>query len=741
MRRLATILLLAIAVNLYAAQVVVDIEVTGTRYYSAREVKLIAGIKVGDEITPSLLSRAIKRILSLRGIETVKIESDRIGTGVKLTYVVKEGPPLRELRIIGNKAIEIKKLLKELNLPVGMPVAQHDIEKARTKILQLYTKEGMPFTSVKVKQETESDSLALTFIIHEIKNVHINSIQIVGANAIAPNIVKQHLKNKERKCYFWKGDFNYDEYLKDRGRLLSFYRASGFGAARLDSSKVVWDTVHNEVDLIFYVYEGDKYYFGDVEFVGNTVFTDTQLRNLVTFEKGDLYSEDKLHKTVETIYTLYGDRAYLNLNVIPEYTIYGDTVDVTFNIKEGLPIRVRRIDIVNNDRTHDVVIRRELSIFPGDLLVRDKLIASQRRVFQLGYFDSLGLDFKPVDNSDSLVDLIIKVKEKQTGLINAGIGYSELYKLVGTISVMIPNFRGRGERLQASFEKGSEITNALFGYTKPWIFDIPLTVGFDLYHTNRYRYYFNERRTGGDIKLSRPIPHLLYTTVSTMYSYELVNVTPVDTTQVATEYARNERRSVWWISLVRDSRDRPFNPTAGSYRSISAEYAGGLLGGTVNYQKYILENREYYKLMDKLTLAWETKLGLIAGYKPSDVIPIYERFFLGGVMHPWRLRGYPEFSVTPKVGGKAIGGQFAITTTFELRYEAQPNIYPLIFFDAGNTWPSFSGAMLNELKKSVGIGVRMEIPMMGIIGFDIAYGWNRVKPGWEFHFSMGGIPR
>jgi len=208
MRKLGTILPLLVAINLHAAQVVVDIEVTGTRYYSAREVKLIAGIKVGDEITPSLLSRAIKRILSLRGIETVNIESDRIGTGVKLAYVVEEGPPLRELRIIGNKAIEIKKLLKELDLPVGMPVAQHDIEKARTKILQLYRKEDMPFTSVKVKQEVEGDSLALTFIIHEVKNVHINSIQIMGADAVDPDIIKQHLKNKERKCYFWKGDFN-----------------------------------------------------------------------------------------------------------------------------------------------------------------------------------------------------------------------------------------------------------------------------------------------------------------------------------------------------------------------------------------------------------------------------------------------------------------------------------------------------------------------------------------------------
>jgi len=186
------------------------------------------------------------------------------------------------------------------------------------------------------------------------------------------------------------------------------------------------------------------------------------------------------------------------------------------------------------------------------------------------------------------------------------------------------------------------------------------------------------------------------------------------------------------FTLTRDSRDNFINPTTGTRNSISPHFAGGILGGDVTYQKYELESSTYHRLFWRLVLMLRGKLGIIT----PESAPIYEKFVLGGI-GPWGLRGYPDWSIGSRQDGNIVGGGFATIFNLELKAVFEQNIYPLIFFDIGNVWNSFREANLSDLKKGIGFGIRMEIPMMGILGFDFGYGIDRDPRKWEPHFQIG----
>jgi outer membrane protein insertion porin family len=287
-------------------------------------------------------------------------------------------------------------------------------------------------------------------------------------------------------------------------------------------------------------------------------------------------------------------------------------------------------------------------------------------------------------------------------------------------------------------ERGGKKQNIELGFTEPWLFDHPISIGADIYYLTRIREYWDEKRRGGSLRLGVPFPLLDYTRVYWRYSLGDLGIFDIEEGYLS-EWGEEleegfKRTSATKLSFVRDSRDNIFSATTGSMNHYSVEFAGGLLGGEVDFHKHILETRWYSSSFWKFVLMGRIRAGFVGGYTTPRSVPVYEKFFLGGIGEDG-LRGYPDRSIGPEVNGRNVGGRTMLLMGLEYKFPLAENIHALLFFDAGNAWESAEKSRMSDLYKGVGFGIRIDVPMLGMIGFDFGYGIDRKR--WEPHFQLG----
>jgi len=728
-----------ISVNLFAVGIA-RIEVRGN---SNTDVDLIISksmLQVGDELTQTRLDNAIKGIYKTGLFSNVRIIAEDTEVGKLITIEVEENPFLEKLVFIGNEHIKEKDLKEAMSFQEGEIASPLKIFEWTKKIKEKYKEKGFLLAKVSSETTEKDGEVILTFNIVEGKKVRIKNIYFTGNTVFPDKKLGGQMKNKSKR--WWRsGNFNEEEFNNDIGRITDFYKKEGYPKCKIENYEISYDVQQKWMTIEIIVNEGNKFYLIEPEFKGNELIETKKLASAVKYKKGDVYNQDKIDDTMVEFYSQYTEIGYIYAYIYPEEEITNDSIKITYLIQEGKPAHLRKVIISGNSTTWEKVIRRELKIYPGDLFQRSKLMDSQRNVFNLGFFSDIKLDSKKA-NEEGDIDLILKVVEKQVGQFTAGMGYSEAWGLTGNISLNIPNLFGRGAKAYVSFEKGGKLTNYTLGYTEPWLFDTPTTIGFDIFRITRKWDYFDDRKIGGSVRLGRPIPRLKYTRLYTSYSLEKVTVS-VDENDMdkVSNYIVDQLGTRWRsgivLSLTRDSRDYIFNATSGSKNTISTEFSGGILGGSVDYQKYQFESRWYEKSFFNFVLMIRSRFGVVQGYTSPNTVPIYERFYLGGV-GDWGIRGYPDRSIGPKEGYSMIGGRSAFVFTAEYKYLITKEINWLVFFDAGNAWESFRSTDLSNLKKGIGTGVRIEVPMMGILGFDVGYGFDKgCNGGWNPHFQMG----
>jgi outer membrane protein insertion porin family len=419
--------------------------------------------------------------------------------------------------------------------------------------------------------------------------------------------------------------------------------------------------------------------------------------------------------------------------------VRADTVDITYEITEGLPAKVRLVSVEGNEQTHDKVIRREISSLPGYTFRRSEIMRSQRDIYNLGFFDDVTLDYNRADTTGT-IDLIYKVKEKSFfGTVGAGVTYSASEGVTGYVELQQPNLFGRGQRANIKVEKGGKVGNLALGFTEPWLFDRPVSAGIDVsYMTTVYDYY-DKREIGGGFSFSRPLP-LDYTRgyltlrVSDAYVPPSLIKSGYSPTGPFNIYQDTVHKTAFTptVSLTRDSRDYIYNALSGS----STTYQLDLSVGDIRFHRHIFDMSQYFPLFWKFGLMGRTRLGYITGFTSADTVPIYDRFTPGGTGLDG-IRGYGERSIGPKDAGYVIGGSAEAIFSLEYKLRVSRQLSFLTFADAGNTWNSVNQFSFSDLKRGAGVGVRLEIPMLGLIGFDFGYGFDRDNPGWEPHFQIG----
>ncbi|MDZ7372863.1 MAG: outer membrane protein assembly factor BamA [candidate division KSB1 bacterium] len=732
---------------------ILGVSVEGNRTTEAEIIRTSSGLYPGRSITGDDIQKAIRQLWAMDLFSDIEILLDReVSEGAYLTIRVKEYPRLESYTVEGNKKLKKKEVEDALDLYRGQVVSPRRLKRAQVKLEKLYRDKGFLLATVRMDTARATESTVhLRVTIEEGRKVQIKKIDFVGNQTFSDAKLRKQMKGTKEDRWWRGADFDRKKYEEDLEKVLEFYRNEGFRDAEIVSDTLWYSEDRSGLFITVTVHEGRRYRFGKITWEGNRIFPTQLLEAQLGFKQGDVYSAEKLHKAVfEKIGGLYYDSGYIFANITPRETpADSDVVDVHFLINEGEPVHVRKIHIAGNTKTKDKVIRRELRIRPGEVFSRDALIRSQREVFMLNYFSNVVPEVKTVDNEN--VDLVIKVEEKSTDTANMSAGYSERDKIIGMIGVSMNNLFGNGQRLSFDWNFGRFYRSFQISFTEPWLFDTPTLAGFSIYDLKRDPYYvpYRQRSQGASVRVGRRFrwPDIYFRgdwiyridrTELSDFSQSIIELNP---NGIVTQEWPLVTSSVTHI-LSRNSLDRPEFPTRGSEMSLSVEYAGGPLGGNVSFLKYIFSSDWFVPSFLNLVFYSSFQAGYIQTLGRRG-LPYLEYFFMGGngMSQAIPLRGYedPLATYSAQEGGRAM-----MKYTFELRVPIAPNptIFALAFAEAGNTWPTLASVDPYRLRRSVGIGARMFMPMIGVIGFDYGYGFDvdpvtGVRSGWKPQFVFG----
>ncbi len=723
-----------------AAESIRAVLVEGEKRIAALSVQKTFAVEPGDPFDLEAIRTGIRNLYATRQYSsvTVRREPTPVEGVVDLVIAVKERPLLGSVTLTGEENLDREKLLEDTILKSGLVLSERSLFREKKRIIDLYRDEG--FRNATVDYEIVStDSLGrrnVRLTIDEGKKVKVKRVVVAGAKEIDEKKIRKEMKTKP-DSWIRSGDFKEEEFEEDKDRIRRFYWKNGFLDARVDSTSVRSAPNGRDLTVTVYVTEGPRYYTGKVEFDGNNVFSTEKLREAVRLEPGDVFNQERYEETIGNLYAVYSEEGYIFTNIVPDRKKNGRIIDIAFHINEGNPAVIRRVNITGNERTKERTIRRELVIAPGDLFRRSRIIRSQRELQQLGFFQDIRFDYRPVKGSDK-IDITFDVTERQTGEASMGAGFSSLNGATGFLRLSKVNLLGGGERANLMWEFGN-FQQVEISYTEPWLFDTPTSAGFDIAVIRRNWDSYDETRRGGGLRLGRRLPWLDYSRADAQYRLEerKIEADP-DASRSVQDAAGTRTLSSARLSFTRNSTDRLFHPTSGTVATVSGEWAGGIMGGTTEYQQYELENRWYFPSFWKFFLGLRSRIGVVDGLKSTATVPVYKRYRLGGT-GIWGLRGYGTRDVVPEGNDFDFGGRAMMILSAEYKFPiAENQIFGLFFFDAGNTWNSFQDIRPNELKRGAGFGIRFSIPMLGQMGFDFAYGLDReTGPAWEPHFQLG----
>ena len=736
-----------------------------------------SGLRTGQELRPDDLMTAVKNLWNRRTFKDVKIEREReTALGVFLVIRVAPMPRLRTVTISGNDEVSIEDINKAIDRRNGDIISPYDEYLVREAVRKLYVKEGLLFAKVETRL-VPTDSLNfsdLEITVQEGVEFHVRSIVVDGnARYTDAEIAAAFSETKTTSWYeFWaSSSFDQSKYEEDKTKLAAWFRERGLMDAEILDDTVIYDEASEAVDIRLTIKEGTPVYIRSVKFTGNTIYPEAIMLPRLRVEPGELYNETKFYQNLQVnedqsdVTSLYADNGYLACRMEPEFTrVTDDSIDIVIRVVEGDQYTIRRIEISGNTKTRDKVIQRELYLRPGDYFNRSALIRSVRGLGVLNFFnpEALKPNVQPVDKTK--VDVILKVEERSTDTFNASVGFAGAFGLTGSIGITLNNFDisepfsgGAGQVLgfQWDFGQASRLQTFQLSFTEPWLFGQPTSIGFNLFDTQQ-NFNFAMRRTGGQINLGRRFrwPDDYFRGDWSIAFERIVSNTNTFFSRQGTQTALTISQTISRVSF-----DNIIFPTAGSRFLLSTRATAGALGiGSTDFGKVGINFDMVNPLLTiggntRLVLFLGSELGYVDGFRADTTIPPGELFYMGGnglggfAVTP--LRGYRDNSFAPVTAdGRRLppGGRLQARFVTELRFALTLNpfpIYLLSFAEAGNVWSSLRTADPFGLKRSAGFGLRMLLQPIGLLGFDIGYGFDDdpttpgTRSGWQFHFQFG----
>ncbi|MCB9192396.1 MAG: outer membrane protein assembly factor BamA [Flavobacteriales bacterium] len=755
----------------------------------------------GEAITEAIRKLWDQGLFSDIDIRATRIEDGKIYLDIKL----QERPRLSKYAFKGVKKGDANDIRESIPLIKGKVVTDNIIVSTENIIKNHYIDKGflnVEVNTVMEKDSTLPNSVILKFNVDRKKKVKIGRIIFRGNEEVKKGKLARSMKETKQRRWWrvWKTSKFLDyEYENDKKAMIAKYNQLGYRDARIISD-TIYSNRDGSINVEINLEEGRKYYFRNITWAGNTKYSSETLGKLLGIKKGDIYDQARLEANLfmnpngRDVSSLYLDDGYLFFNVEPvEILVVNDSIDLEMRIREGKQATINKVTVVGNTKTNDHVILREIRTKPGQLFSRADIIRSQRELSQLGYFNAETLGVEPKPNPvDGTVDIEYTVEEKPSDQIELSGGWGA-GRIVGTLGVSFNNFSlrnmfkkgawrplpaGDGQRLSLRAQSnGLFFQSYNFSFMEPWLGgNKPNAFSISAYHSvqsngiqrgeaNRESIKITGVSVGLGSRLKWPDDFFSMQHELNYQNYILENY-PL----IAGFNNGNSHTVSYRFTLSRNSIGDPIFPTYGAILTGSVELTppfAAMTGLDVNnaqpsekyqlieYHKWKFDAKWYISLAKNLVIETKMQFGFLGFYNKDLGAAPFERFYVGGDglsgfgldgREIIALRGYDNNSLTPAINGSQVGGTIFTKYGAEVRYRVSPNpqatVYILAFAEAGNSYLKFSDYKPFQLRKSAGVGVRIFLPMFGLLGLD--YGWRfddvpgypNMAPG-QFHFSIG----
>ena len=791
--------------------VIGGLEVSGIQYLGKDQILSLTGLSVGDKITipGEDISAIIKRIYMQRYFSDVSVHIDSVITDTAyIRFDLLERPRVSRWEFEGIKSGEKSDLNEKLKLRRGSELSEYLIGSTSEIIRKFYIEKGFLQTEVNVVQEQDTlirNAVKVTFKVDRKSKVKIKKISFEGnENVKGSKLASAMKKTKDMRIlnFFNSKKFNEKEYPNDKRLLLQAYGERGYRDARIvkDSMYYIED---GRLGIHFVIDEGKRYYFRDITWTGNSIYSSEQLNSVLKIKSGDIYDvvsmEKRLFEAEEgNVSKLYRDNGYLFFNVSPvEVRIDGDSVDVEMRMVEGKPATFNRIVINGNNITNEKVVRRQLWTKPGYLFSQSELERSLRDLASMGHFEPekimspSGYNIMPNYNANT-VDVTYNVEEKPNSQLELAGGWGG-NTFVGTLGLSFNNFSigrvfkksswrpvplGDGQQLSIRFQtNGTYYTAFSASFSEPWLTGKkPTSLNISAYYTrqtNSYYFYQNSGQSmevygfGAGIGTRLKWPDNWFVFYNEL-SWQTYRLTDWQYYFLFTDGLSNNIS--WKINLSRNSTDQAIYPRKGSdfqmglqltppyslFRPKDTNYKGMTDAQRykwIEYHKWTFKGALFTPIVGDLVLMTRAQFGYLGYYNRNLGYSPFEGFIVGGDgMSGYNtygsdiigLRGYENNSLTPRKNNGYVGNvydKFTVELRYPLVLQPQSTIYALLFLEGGNSWSDLKDFNPFQIKRSAGVGVRVLLPIVGMLGIDWGYGFDPVgdkrRGGSNFHFVIG----
>ena len=729
-------------------------------------------VKIGDPFSQNPIDDDIRNLYETGYFHNIYTRSTLSPDGVALSYHVQGKPVLTDIYFEGNEKFKDSKLRKKLSSKIGEHFDEQKLFSDSRAILEMYQKSGFQQATVEyVDSISERAGRAtVTFRIVENRKIRIKRVDFIGAQAFKEKKLRKEIKTRRRWMFSWitgSGVLKEEQFEDDRERLTEFYREQGYIDFEIKDIEIE-ELSEKWIAIKITIAEGNQYNVGAVEVKGASLHTEEEIKARFRMGEGAIFTPGGLSDDIENVKDLYGVKGYIDTVVQPRKkpNIETGTMDLQYEIEENEKSYIEKIEIRGNDKTKDKVLRRELSVSPGDTFNMVEVKISKNRLMQMDYFEKVDVRPEPTDVPDRR-DLVINVEEKNTGNLIVGAGFSSIDALVGFVEVTQgnfdlfkpPTFTGGGQRARARAQIGTSRQDYQLTFIEPWFLERRLELEVDLFHRELdfIGQTFDEQRSGASVGLKRSLFGQRDLVGRVAYTIERVAIQDVDPS--ASQAIKDEEgarvASRFSSSIAWDTRNHYLTPSSGQRTELISTIAGGPLGGQTDTYSLELKTSHYFPGFARGHIFELHGATGVNDNHGSGRVPLFDRWFLGGQN---TARGYRYRHVGPRDDqNEPLGGSTYWFGSAEYSVPVVDRVRLAAFYDAGMVYqqsysfnPRFqfkdSSAIPVTVKgdsgfwnDNVGIGVRLNLPI-GPLRLDYGIPLNgdgRNDKSGKFQFGAG----
>jgi outer membrane protein insertion porin family len=738
----------------------IRVEAIGDVPVSAEQVLAHVSARVGQELDRAALSEDIRSLQRAGPFSYAEARLQPAADGeLILFYRVAGRPKIRTLTVSGAEYLGNKKVRNLMEIGSGDRVDSALLGQKAQKVRESYRKDYFPeakvtWTITPVAGNPEFSDVELR--VEEGRRAVVRYIRFQGRQHIPRRELLKLMTQKQSSWLSWinnDGIYEPASVLADREIIRGAFMDRGYLGATV-SEPVFQYVSHKKIDITFTVAEGPLYQVGSWQVAGLALFPSNEVTRGVIAASGSRAALSSITRSAQNIRDFYGARGYLKTRVEPRLVL--DTTQalahVHYDVAEGTLAYIQSVAIRGNAQTKDKVIRREISVVPGEVFNEVKVRASENRVRNLNYFS-----FVNVYPEDTIVsnrfNLIFDVEEQRTGQFMIGAGISSVDNIIGFVELTEGNFdlfawppKGGGQKLRLRAQGGRERTDLEMSLIEPWFLNRRLSLGLDLFRRDA-RYYsdeYDQVNTGGSLTLGRPF--FAFNRINWIYGLEDIDIRNVaeEASDLIKAEGGGRLKSYGTMEIIRDTRNSTFVASRGFRGSASATLSGGPFGGDTDTYQFSLRGSQYFPLWFGHVLNFRGWGSMIQEYGSSDRVPIFDRLFMGG---PRTVRAFQYRKVGPKDANKEpLGGRSALYGSVEYTLPIVDKVRFALFYDVGVVWqdifekdeamPAVGDGVVCD---GYGLGVRFDFPQFPI---QLDYAWplttdDMLKDSGRFSFSIG----